>query len=239
MTASAAAPRHWAIVAAAGQGLRMDVERPKQYLGLAGATVLEHAIRPLLAHSRIEGIVVMLAPDDRFWPTLRLASSPRVQTAIGGTARQHSVMNGLVALENRVGAEDWILVHDGARPCLGTAELDSLMTMLADDRVGGLLAVPVADTLKRADASGLRSEATLERTALWSAQTPQMFRYRLLRSALERAALQGLAVTDEAAAVEALGHRPRLVRGSSRNIKITHRDDLILAEAVLRAAVVK
>jgi len=237
MTGPAAAPRHWAIVAAAGQGRRMDAERPKQYLMLAGATVLEHAIRPLLAHSRIEGIMVMLAADDEFWPTLPLASAPRVQTALGGAARQHSVLNGLVALESKAGPEDWILVHDGARPCLGTDELDTLMAAVEHDQVGGLLAVPVADTLKRADETGLRCEATLERKALWSAQTPQMFRYRLLRSALERALAQGVDVTDEAAAVEFMGHRPRLVRGSSRNIKITGRDDLILAEALLRSAV--
>lgn len=235
MTSSAAAPRHWAIVAAAGQGLRMDVERPKQYLALAGATVLEHAIRPLLANSRIAGIVVMLAPNDRLWPTLPIANASRVDTALGGAARQHSVMNGLVALEGKAGGDDWILVHDGARPCLGQQELDTLITALEHDEVGGLLAVPVAETLKRADPTGIRSEATLERTALWSAQTPQMFRYRLLRAALEHAEREGMEVTDEAAAVESLGHRPRLVRGSSRNIKITHREDLILAEALLRS----
>lgn len=236
MTAPAAPPRIWAIVAAAGQGRRMDAERPKQYLELAGATVLEHALRPLLSHPRISGIVVVLAPGDEFWHQLPIAAAPRVLTALGGDARQHSVLNGLIALDGKVDAEDWILVHDGARPCLNTEALDTLMVAVENDRVGGLLAVPLADTLKRADTAGLRCESTLERKGLWCAQTPQMFRYDLLRVALSHALTQGTGVTDEAQAVEALGHRPRLVRGSPHNIKITHREDLLLAQALLRAA---
>jgi 2-C-methyl-D-erythritol 4-phosphate cytidylyltransferase len=229
--------RSWAIVAAAGQGRRMDADRPKQYLPLAGATVLEHAIRPLWSDSRIAAVVVALAADDEYWPTLAIASAPRVQTAVGGTTRQQSALNGLLALAGEAEPEDWVLVHDGARPCLGAEELDTLIAAVEHDRVGGLLAVPLADTLKRADEGGLRCEMTLDRKSLWCAQTPQMFRYQLLRSALERAESQGVHLTDEAAAVEALGYRPRLVRGSSRNIKITHREDLVVAEALLRSAV--
>ena len=236
MTPPAATPRNWAIVAAAGQGRRMDAERPKQYLQLAGATVLEHALRPLLSHPRISGIVVVLAPGDKFWPQLPIATAPRLQTTVGGDARQHSVLNGLNALEGKAAAEDWILVHDGARPCLDTQALEALMVAVQDDRVGGLLGVPLADTLKRADTAGLHCESTLERKGLWCAQTPQMFRYDLLRFALSQALTQGSGVTDEAQAVEALGHRPRLVRGSPHNIKITHPADLVLAEALLRAA---
>ena len=213
----------------------MHAERPKQYLELAGATVLEHALRPLLSDPRISGIVVVLAPGDEFWPTLPIATTKRVQTAVGGDLRQESVLNGLLALEGRADKLDWILVHDGARPCLEAQGLDSLLTTLRDDEVGGLLAVPLSDTLKRADTS-LRSESTLERNGLWRAQTPQMFRYHLLRGALRRALEQGVTVTDEAQAVEALGHRPRLVEGSPHNIKITHREDLVLAEALLRTA---
>jgi 2-C-methyl-D-erythritol 4-phosphate cytidylyltransferase len=213
----------------------MHAERPKQYLELAGATVLEHALRPLLSDPRISGIVVVLAPGDEFWPTLPIATTKRVQTAVGGDLRQDSVLNGLLALEGRADKLDWILVHDGARPCLEAQGLDSLLTTLRDDEVGGLLAVPLSDTLKRADTS-LRSESTLERNGLWRAQTPQMFRYHLLRGALRRALEQGVSVTDEAQAVEALGHRPRLVEGSPHNIKITHREDLVLAEALLRTA---
>jgi len=234
MTASAR-PRNWAVIPAAGQGRRMHAERPKQYLELAGATVLEHALRPLLSDPRISGIVVVLAPGDEFWPTLPIATTKRVQTAVGGDLRQESVLNGLLALEGRADKLDWILVHDGARPCLEAQGLDSLLTTLRDDEVGGLLAVPLSDTLKRADTS-LRSESTLERNGLWRAQTPQMFRYHLLRGALRRALEQGVTVTDEAQAVEALGHRPRLVEGSPHNIKITHREDLVLAEALLRTA---
>ncbi|HEY7378933.1 MAG TPA: 2-C-methyl-D-erythritol 4-phosphate cytidylyltransferase [Steroidobacteraceae bacterium] len=229
--------RSWAIVAAAGQGRRMDADRPKQYLPLAGATVLEHAIRPLWSDSRIAAVVVALAADDEYWPTLAIASAPRVQTTVGGTTRQQSALNGLLALAGKAEPEDWVLVHDGARPCLGAEELDTLITAVEHDRVGGLLAVPLADTLKRADEGGLRCEMTLDRKSLWCAQTPQMFRYQLLRTALERAESQGVHLTDEAAAVEALGHRPRLVRGSSRNIKITQREDLVMAEALLRSVV--
>src|SRR5882672_2675954 len=201
MTGAAA----WAIVAAAGQGRRMDADKPKQYLPLAGATVLEHAIRPLWADSRISAVVVVLAPGDEFWPTLPMADAPRVHTTLGGDTRQQSV-------------------------------LDTLIAAVENDRIGGLLAVPLADTLKRADAGGLRSEVTLDRKALWCAQTPQMFRHQLLRTALEQSLSNGVQFTDEAAAVEALGHRPRLVHGSSRNLKITHREDLLLAEALLRSA---
>jgi len=211
----------------------MHAERPKQYLELAGATVLEHALRPLLSDSRISGIVVVLAPGDEFWPRLPIATTRRVQTALGGDLRQESVLNGLTALDDQADERDWILVHDGARPCLQPRGLDSLLTTLQDDEVGGLLAVPLSDTLKRADQS-LRSESTLDRKGLWCAQTPQMFRYHLLLAALSRALEQGVSVTDEAQAVEALGHRPRLVEGSPHNIKITHREDLVLAEALLR-----
>jgi 2-C-methyl-D-erythritol 4-phosphate cytidylyltransferase len=239
MMASAATPRTWAILAAAGQGRRMDAERPKQYLELAGATVLEHALRPLLSHPQISGIVVVLAPGDEFWPQLPLATAPRVMTTLGGDARQHSVLNGLMALGGKVSAEDWILVHDGARPCLQREALDMLMAAVKNDQVGGLLAVPLGDTLKRADADGLRCESTLERKGLWCAQTPQMFRYGLLHVALGKALAEGTRVTDEAQAVEALGHRPQLVRGSPHNIKITHREDLVLAEALLRRAAVR
>ena len=214
----------------------MDADRPKQYLPLAGATVLEHAIRPLWSDSRITTVVVALAADDEFWPTLPIARAARVQTTVGGATRQQSALNGLLVLAGRAESEDWVLVHDGARPCLGAEELDTLIAAVEHDRVGGLLAVPLADTLKRADEGGLRCEMTLERKALWCAQTPQMFRYQLLRSALERAVAADLNFTDEAAAVEALGHRPRLVRGSARNIKITHREDLVMAEALLRVA---
>jgi 2-C-methyl-D-erythritol 4-phosphate cytidylyltransferase len=228
-------PNTWAIIAAAGQGRRMDAERPKQYLELAGATVLEHALRPLLSHPRISGIVVVLAPGDEFWPRLPVATAPRVQTTVGGDARQQSVLNGLIALEGKADTQDWVLVHDGARPCLSTEALDTLMVAVESDRIGGLLGVPLGDTLKRADAAGLRCESTLERKGLWCAQTPQMFRYHLLRAALSQALTQGVGVTDEAQAIEALGHRPRLVRGSPHNIKITHREDLVLAEALLRA----
>lgn len=237
MTATVAVPRCWAVIAAAGQGRRMDSHQPKQYLELMGSLVLELSLRPFLEHPGIAGVLVVLAPGDEIWPTLPAAHHPRVNTAIGGERRIHSVRNGLRALETIARTDDWILVHDAARPCLSADTLSALITSLQGEAVGGLLAAPLTDTLKRADSSGTHSQETLDRSGLWCAQTPQMFRYELLCAALDAVLESGLDATDEAAAVEALGHRPRLVRGSSRNIKITRPEDLDLATAILRSQV--
>ncbi|MDX1606892.1 MAG: 2-C-methyl-D-erythritol 4-phosphate cytidylyltransferase [Candidatus Competibacterales bacterium] len=232
---STAAVRHWLLVPAAGQGLRMGGDRPKQYLELAGRPLLLHALHRLLALETIAGVVVVLAADDPWWPRLRFASPVPLIIAPGGTERWQSVRNGLEALRDRAEASDWVLVHDAARPCVGRAELQRLLLELADDPVGGLLATPVRDTLKRADDEG-RVVATESRDALWQAQTPQMFRYGLLCRALDRVLAAGLTVTDEAAAVEALGQAPRLVPGRSDNLKITTPEDLALAEILLHRA---
>lgn len=211
---------------AAGIGRRFGGERPKQYQALAGATVIEHALAPFLADGRCRGAVVALDAADRFFDELAVASDPRVHRAPGGAQRCDSVRNGLAALPAT--DQDWVLVHDAARPCLQRPDLDCLLETLADDDVGGLLATPLADTLKRADAS-LRVSETPGRTGLWRALTPQMFRFGVLRRALEQAAARGLESTDEAQAVEWLGLAPRLVQGSAANVKITTADDLILA----------
>lgn len=225
--------RYWALVAAAGSGQRMGGERPKQYLRLAGRCILEHSLDKLLALPMVAGVVVVLAAADDHWPALRYRTHRPLLTAVGGRERCQSIANGLQALAELAAADDWVLVHDAARPCVRRSDLERLVTSLTDDPVGGLLAVPVRDTLKRADASG-RVQSTEPRSGLWHAQTPQLFRYALLREALAAALAAGHTVTDEAAALEALGYSPRLVEGHYDNLKITTPEDLILAERYLQ-----
>jgi 2-C-methyl-D-erythritol 4-phosphate cytidylyltransferase len=218
------------LIPAAGSGSRLGSATPKQYLSLAGKTMLHHAVAGLLADSRIEIVFVVLAPDDtafreRDWSEFGERIAPLY---CGGASRRDSVLNGLIAAASAVQPSDWILVHDAARPCLGKVELRRLIETASSDEVGAILAVPVADTLKRAG-EDRRITATEPRDGLWQAQTPQMFRHGLLLRALRGAPL----VTDEAAAVEGLGHRPLLVEGSARNIKVTIPSDLEIAERFL------
>lgn len=227
--------RYWAVVPAAGVGRRMGMALPKQYLPLAGFSVIVHALHTLLQHPRISGVVVVIGAGDVWWDRIRLAPEKPLLQATGGEERCHSVLNGLQTLADWAAPDDWVLVHDAARPCLLAADLDRLMTTLQDDPVGGLLAVPVRDTLKRADPEG-RVCATVDRAGLWHALTPQMFRFNLLRDALQDALARHLLVTDDAAAIEAAGWAPRLVEGRADNIKITRPEDLALAEFYLRRA---
>ena len=224
--------RAWAVVPAAGTGRRMGADVAKQYLPLLGRPLLAHALAPLFASARIEAVVLVVAPGDSRWAEV-IPPGPRLLTADGGAERCHSVRNGLDRLADRAAADDWVLVHDAARPCLSLEEIESLFDALSDDPVGGLLAVPLADTLKAADETG-RVTCTVPRDRLWRALTPQMFRYGLLRDALAAAIAAGIAVTDEAAAMEHAGHRPVLVAGRAANLKVTSPEDLALAEAVLR-----
>ena len=222
--------RHFALVPAAGSGSRMGDALPKQYLSLAGRPLIFHTLSVLCAHPGIEAVFVVLAVEDGHWKRHDWAAlGPKLQPLFcGGRTRADSVLNGLKAISRTAGPEDWILVHDAARPCLAPHHLDALLREVAEDEVGGILAVPVADTLKRADA-GQRIAATVPRERLWQAQTPQMFRYRLLRKALERSR----EVTDEAAAVEALGLAPKLVAADATNLKVTFPLDLQLASWIL------
>lgn len=224
----------WVIVPAAGSARRMGNAVPKQYLPLAGRTVIEWSLAPFLGHERAAGVVVVLASQDQRWSQTSLAGDARITTAIGGAERMDSVLAGLGALQDRLAAEDWVLVHDAARPCLSAADLDCLLNELSDDAVGGLLAAPIVDTLKRADA-GDRVAETVPREKLWRALTPQMFRYHILQRALQSALSRGAAVTDEAQAVEALGLQPKLVAGDADNLKITLPEDLLRAERILRS----
>jgi len=223
-------PRTWFVVPAAGASRRVGGGTPKQYLELCGRTVLEHSLRVLLDGPGVSGGIVALGEGDPFWKTVPAALRARVGTTTGGRERCHSVLAGLQALD--ADDEDWVLVHDAARPCLDRADLARLMDACRDDPVGGLLALPVADTLKRAGEDG-RVAATVPRERLWRAQTPQMFRRGRLLRALAAAIEAGETPSDEAAAIERDGSKPLLVEGSPFNIKITHAADLAFAAAVL------
>lgn len=225
--------RFVALVPAAGSGSRMGSALPKQYLPLRGEPLLRHALRALAAAEAVERVVLVLSPDDDRFDAAMAAGLAKLEVLrCGGASRAETVRNGLEALAATLAPDDWVLVHDAARPCLDPAEVERLIAELRDDAVGGLLALPLADTLKRADEDG-RVAATVPRGGLWRAQTPQMFRHGLLRQALGRAADDG--VTDEASAIEALGLAPRLVAGSERNLKVTYPDDLALAGLYLDA----
>ncbi|HET7833443.1 MAG TPA: 2-C-methyl-D-erythritol 4-phosphate cytidylyltransferase [Gallionella sp.] len=218
-----------ALVPAAGFGARMGHELPKQYLTLAGQPMIYHALNTLCACPELATVFVVLAPDDTLFHSFDWSCfGDKLQPLYcGGETRADTVRNGLQASE--IEADDWVLVHDAARPCLTQAHLAKLIAELRDDTVGGILAVPVADTLKRAD-SAARVVRTEDRSGLWQAQTPQMFRAGVLAEALQ----QCREVTDEASAVEALGLQPRLVLSESTNFKVTYPQDLLLAELLLQ-----
>ena len=233
--ADAPAPREpvfWALIPAAGIGRRMGSDRPKQFLMLGSRTILSHTLSIFLEHPRIRGVVLVLGPDvDPDALDLPLAGG-RLFRVAGGAERADSVQNGLDFLAERARPEDWVLVHDAARPCLPTEDLERLLDELCDDPVGGLLAAPSTDTIKWSDPEG-RVEQTLDRGRIWRALTPQMFRLGALRDANAAARRAGHPVTDEASAIEFSGARPRLVEGSSMNIKITRSEDLELARLYL------
>jgi 2-C-methyl-D-erythritol 4-phosphate cytidylyltransferase len=218
---------------AAGSGRRFGHPLPKQYAPLCGRTVIEWALAPFLADTRCAGVVVAIAAADSHWQRLapRLA---HVEAAPGGAARSDSVRSALLALAGRARAADWVLVHDAARPCLSAADRDHLLKELGAHATGGLLATRAADTLKRA-AEDQSVAATLDRTDLWRALTPQMFRYGPLCAALDAAKALGRSPSDEAQAFEWLGEHPALIEGSAANLKVTSLSDLALAEALLAA----
>ena len=217
-----------ALVPAAGFGARMEQQLPKQYLTLAGQPMIAHALGTLCSSPDVTMVFVVLAPEDTLFHGYDWSRfGDKLQTLFcGGAKRSDTVLNGLIASE--LEPDDWVLVHDAARPCLKQTHLTKLIADLRDDEVGGILAVPVADTLKRSDENG-RIVHTEDRAGLWQAQTPQMFRAGLLTQALQTAPN----VTDEAAAIEALGLHPKLVLGESTNFKVTYPQDLLLAELLL------
>jgi 2-C-methyl-D-erythritol 4-phosphate cytidylyltransferase len=219
-------PAFWAVIPAAGVGARMAADRPKQYLQLGGLTILEHSLLCFLDHPRLKGLVISLAVDDPYWPTLPCALDSRIQQVAGGRERADSVLNALLHLHaNGADDNDWVLVHDAARPNLARSDLDNLLNELKDDPVGGLLAVPAKDTLKRADALGRVTE-TVDRSLIWQAYTPQMFRLGALHRALADSLVSNVSITDEASAIEWAGQSPRLIEGRADNIKVTRPEDL-------------
>ncbi|RJX81368.1 2-C-methyl-D-erythritol 4-phosphate cytidylyltransferase [Pseudomonas sp. LS-2] len=219
-------PAFWAVIPAAGVGARMAADRPKQYLQLGGLTILEHSLLCFLDHPRLKGLVISLAVDDPYWPTLPCALDSRIQQVAGGRERADSVLNALLHLHaNGADDNDWVLVHDAARPNLARSDLDNLLNELKDDPVGGLLAVPAKDTLKRADAHGRVTE-TVDRSLIWQAYTPQMFRLGALHRALADSLVSNVSITDEASAIEWAGQSPRLIEGRADNIKVTRPEDL-------------
>lgn len=228
------AVRRWAVVPAAGSGERFGGRVPKQYASLSGQPVLSWSLQALLSDPGFERVMVAIAPGDPRWTGLAESRDPRVLSCAGGCSRAQSVALALAALEPLASHADWVLVHDAARPCLSRNDLLALVRGVGDDSVGGLLAIPVSDTLKREDGEG-RSVGTVPREALWRALTPQMFRYGLLRRALLFCQGRRLTVTDEASAIEALGLRPMLVRGRADNIKVTDPQDSRLAVAILES----
>jgi 2-C-methyl-D-erythritol 4-phosphate cytidylyltransferase len=221
--------RHFALIPAAGVGLRMGADCPKQYLHVAGKPVLRHTVDAFLSSPAIEHVFIVVSPDDG-WVDEAIPSGREKVTVLrcGGKTRRDSVLNGLDAIADRVGPHDWVLVHDAARPGLTPALIGKLIAVIDGDPVGGLLALPVADTVKR---SGPGRLDTLSREGLWLAQTPQAFRHELLVRALRGNA----DVTDEAGAVEALGLVPKLVEGHARNNKVTMPADMELVEMFLAA----
>lgn len=227
------APRHFALIPAAGVGARMGACAPKQYLQLAGKPMLLHVLETFAQAAEIDHTFVVVSAEDACVDdVLRQAEAIAHRFTLlrkGGATRRESVLNGLNAVRERMQDDDWVLVHDAARPGLTPALVARLVDTLREDPVGGLLALPVVDTLKRADES-LRVQATVPREQLWAAQTPQMFRYALLRRALDEAS----DVTDEAGAIEAFGLQPRLVEGNPRNFKVTLPHDVALAELYLK-----
>jgi 2-C-methyl-D-erythritol 4-phosphate cytidylyltransferase len=224
----------YAVVPAAGAGKRMGSAVPKQYLELAGRTVLEHTLWRLAGHALVQKVVVAVSSGDEYFEDLRAKLPGKIGTVQGGAERCHSVLSALHALSAHAAPDDWVVVHDAARPCVRVTDLDRMFETLGDHEVGGILAAPVRDTLKRCGADGAII-ATVDRTQLWHALTPQMFRLGTLTQAIETALADGVIVTDEAQAIERIGLTPRVVAGSADNLKITHPEDLALAGMILAA----
>ena len=221
----------WAILPAAGFGLRMGSNTPKQYLPLNGKSVIEQTLSRLTAVSPIKEIIVVLHAQDETWSTLDLQTSSKLVCVEGGEDRYQSVLNGLLSLQSKAETSDWVLVHDAVRPCVRVKDIEHLIAELTSHPTGGLLGAPVDNTLKRVNYADEILE-TIDRSAIWNAFTPQMFRYGLLLDALMQID-DVTRVTDEASAIEQLGHTPKFVAGSKDNIKITHAEDLIMAKKIL------
>lgn len=222
--------KYWVIIPAAGSGSRMQNTVPKQYLEVLGKAVIEHTLAPFIRSKHIHKIMVCLPAKDSVFNSLDIVKSSKVDCTTGGDSRAQSVYNGLLAIDAH--ENDWVLVHDAARPCFTSQLLEGLISELSDEAVGGIMAVPAKDTLKVADHDN-RIKATVDRSTIWQAQTPQMFRFHLLKEALGLALQQSIAITDEASALEWAGYNPKLIEGDARNLKVTTPEDLALVEFLL------
>ena len=229
--------RIWAVIPAAGVGKRYSSDIPKQYLPLSGLPVLLHSINKLVKLDEIEEILVALNPEDTFWEKLNF-SHPKVTAIHGGVERCNSVNSALEELSGRAKKGDWVLVHDAVRPCISDSDLKKITSIVNDEEVGGLFAFPILDTIKEVG-ENLDVQKTIPRGSLWSAMTPQIFRYELLKQALEAALVAGGSVTDEASAIESIGLTPRIVQGDKTNIKVTHSTDMVLAESIINTLLSK
>ena len=218
-----------AVVPAAGIGSRMQTECPKQYLKIGDKTILEHAVASLMAHPRVAHVVIAISPTDSWFASLPLASNPNITVINGGAQRADSVLAGLNVVQNA----QWVLVHDAARPCLHSDDLARLLAITETSKIGGILAAPVRDTMKRAEPGKSLIAHTVDREDLWHALTPQLFPLELLRSCLQRALDEHASITDEASALEYCGFHPELINARADNIKVTRPEDLALAEFYL------
>ncbi len=231
--------RFFLVLPAAGSGIRMNSDEPKQYTIVNGLPLLQHTLLRVATYSRFTRVVLVLAPDDERWPLvesqLPISLREKLLIVTGGIQRMNSVNNALLALASEANGNDWVLVHDVVRPCLHATDIEHLIVNLHGESTGGLLAVPVRETLKESDSHQM-VKSTVDRTGLWLAATPQMFRYSVLQHGLQTAIDNGLQVTDEAAAVEALGLPVKLVQGRADNIKVTYPEDLALVAVLLEAA---
>lgn len=225
-------PAFWFVVPAAGAGSRMQSDIPKQYLSLGNKTLLDQTLSRLIAVPQISGIILVLSADDQYFSQSEFFQHPLIQTVVGGKERRDSVLSALEFLRNRISDDDWVLVHDAARPCVTLESIETLKRELNANNVGGILAIPVADTIKQVNSQDLIVK-TIDRRSLWQAQTPQMFRFGVLYSSLKETQ-NNFMVTDEASAIELAGFTAKIVAGRTDNIKITRPSDLDLAEFILQ-----
>lgn len=223
---------YWIVVPAAGVGARMGANCPKQYLSFCGKTVLEHTLERLLLVPDVAGIYLVLGENDGYWDQLPIAQHNRIRRVVGGAERCNSVLNALRQIREKANPNDWVLVHDAARPCIHLQSILQLIAQVKEHPIGGILGVPVSDTLKRVN--DFIIDSTLDRRVLWQAQTPQMFRLELLHDCLLRGLAEGKLITDESSALEAYGYQPLIVQGRSDNIKITRPEDLAIAAMLLQ-----
>jgi len=226
--------KYWVVLPAAGVGKRMQVDHPKQYLTINNKTIIEHTLSCFSHNNLFSGIVVAISEGDEYWPTIRVDSDVPIYQALGGSERCFSVLNGLRFLSGFAKENDWVLVHDAARPCLRNTDLNALVNQIGNHSVGGILGLPVSDTLKYCG-DNHRIKRTVGRNNLWRALTPQMFRYGKLLAALESGTRQPEKITDEASAMEMSGYEPVMVEGHWDNIKITHPQDLTQASLIMKS----